>query len=232
MKISRLFQLGFLSILAILPARALHAQIEFGVKAGINVSEMSADRFAPVNIGGNRQYIRNFPRKGINAGVMLSIPLTKRWSLQPEAVFSEQGATGKPQSQYLVSATQAYQYNWLNFPVLLKYTWKTGFFAETGPQVGLLLNAEIAQTVVGANYISYYNVNNQYKSIDLGWTVGVGYMSPINLGFDLRYTLGLSNITNISAGETAPVQNGDLKNSVVQFGVFFLFGKLRQQVEP
>jgi hypothetical protein len=232
MKISRLFQSGFLSVFSILLATALHAQIEFGIKTGLNVSEMAAERFAPVNVGGTPQYIRNFPRKGINAGVMLSIPLTKRWSLQPEAVFSEQGATGKPQSQYLVSATEAYQYNWLNFPVLLKYTWPTGLFAETGPQVGLLLNAEIAQTVVGAQYTSWYNVNNQYKSIDLGWAFGIGYLSPINLGFNLRYTLGLSNFNSIAAGENAPVQSGNLKNSVVQVGVFFLFGKPRLQVEP
>ena len=225
-------KLFLISVVANLFALAVSAQIEFGVKGGLNVSEFSADRYQPVNIGGYPQFFRNFPRKGINAGVLLSIPLSKHLSLQPEAVFSEQGATAKPSNQYTVSSTQEYQYNWLNFPILLKYSWNSGLFAETGPQIGLLLNAEIAQTVVGALYTSYYNVNNQYKPIDLGWTVGVGYMSPINLGFDIRYTLGLSNITNISANETAPVQMGGLKNSVVQIGVFYQFGKPRTQMEP
>lgn len=232
MKISRFFHLGVLSAICILSALTLQAQIEFGVKFGINVSELAAERFSPVSIGGNQQFIRNFPRKGINTGIIMSVPITKHWSLQPELVFSEQGATGKPQSEYLVSATQAYQYNWLNLPILLKYTWPTGLFAETGPQAGLLLNAEIAQTVVGAQYTSWYNVNNQYKKIDLGWTFGVGYISPINLGFDLRYTYGLTNIANIQTGETAPVQKGDIKNSVVSFGVFYLFGKPRVSMEP
>ena len=232
MKISRLFPAGILAVICTLFALNLQAQIEIGAKFGINVSELSADRFSPVNIGGNPQYIRNFPRKGINTGLILSVPINKHWSLQPELVFSEQGATGKPQSQYLISATQKYQYNWLNLPILLKYTWQTGFFAETGPQAGLLLNAEIAQTVVGAINTSWYNVNNQYKKIDIGWALGVGYISPINLGFDLRYTLGLTNIANISAGEMAPVQNGNIKNSVVSFGVFYLFGKPRISAEP
>lgn len=234
MKISTLLKLGLLSLIANLFVLAAHAQIELGIKGGLNISEFSAARFQAIDIGGNPQYIRNFPRKGLNAGVLLSIPLMKNWSLQPEAVFSEQGATGKPSSAYLVSATEAYQFNYINFPVLLKYSWKSGLFAETGPQVGLLINAEIAETVVGASATSYYNVNSQYKSIDLGWAFGVGYLSPINLGFDLRYVLGMSNFANGSPNpsENAPVQEGSLKNSAVQIGVFYQFGKPRTQVEP
>ncbi len=235
MKISMLLKLGLLSLMANLFVLGVQAQIELGVKGGLNVSEFSAARFQPIVVGGNSQYIRNFPRKGLNAGLLLSIPLAKKhWSLQPEAVFSEQGATAKPSNSYLVSATEVYQFNYLNFPILLKYSWNSGLFAETGPQVGLLLNAEIAETVVGASSTSYYHVNNQYKSIDLGWAFGVGYLSPINLGFDLRYVLGLSNFANSapSQGENAPVQEGSLKNSVFQIGVFYQFGKPRTQFEP
>jgi Outer membrane protein beta-barrel domain len=234
MKIFTVLKLGLLSLIANLFALAANAQIELGIKSGFNISEFSAARFQPIDIGGNSQYIRNFPRKGIHAGLLLSVPLKKHWSLQPEAVFSEQGATGKPSNLYLVSATEVYQFNYINFPILLKYSWDAGWFAETGPQVGLLLNAEIAETVVGASSTSYYNVNNQYKSTDLGWAFGVGYLSPINLGFDLRYVLGLSNFSNgsPSSTEAAPVQEGSLKNSVVQIGVFYQFGKPRTQVEP
>jgi hypothetical protein len=235
MKISLFSRLVLVSVMVNLFVLTSHAQIEFGLKGGLNVSELLADRYESVSIGGNPQYIRNFPRKTLNAGVVVSIPLSKKLSLQPEAVFSEQGANGKPSSQYLISANEQYQFNFLNFPVLLKYSWPAGFFAETGPQIGYLINAQIAETVVGASATSYYNVKSQYKSVDLGWALGVGYLSPINLGFNVRYTLGLSNFSNIDpngAQQNAPVQNGSLKNSVVQIGLFYLFGKDRTQVEP
>ena len=215
-------------------ALTVNAQIQFGVKGGLNVTELLVSSDSKVYIGGNPQVMKNFPRKTLNAGAFVTIPLTKYLTLQPEAVFSEQGATGKPSVEYLVSATEEYQFNYINIPVLLKYNFPTGFFVETGPQLGLLINAEIAETVVGASATSYYNVKDQYKSIDFAWALGIGYLSPINLGFDVRYNLGLNNYSNVSSNSTptAPVQTGSVKNSVVQIGLFYIFGKPRYQLEP
>lgn len=234
MKISMFKKLCVLSMAGMLFALGVNAQIEFGVKGGLNVSELLASSNQNVYISGNSQVIKNYPRKTLNAGAVVSIPLTKKWSFQPEAVFSEQGATGKPTAEYLVSATEEYQLDYINFPLLLKYSYPSGLYAETGPQIGWLASAQIAETVVGASATSYYNVKNQYKAIDFAWSLGCGYLSPVNLGFDIRYNLGLSNFSNVSASgaQNAPVQNGSVKNSVVQIGIFYLFGKPRTQPEP
>jgi hypothetical protein len=175
--------------------------------------------------------IRNFSRTDFHAGFLVSIPLSKKFSFQPEVVYSQQGATGNPAGGYLVSATEKYKLNYVNVPLLLKYHLPVGFFVETGPQVGLLVSAKIDETVVGGINTNTYHVTNQFKSTDLGWVLGVGYLSPIDLGFDIRYNQGLNSINNASASgmQNAPVQGGSIKNSVFQIGVFYLFGKSKNK---
>lgn len=208
---------------------AANAQIEVGIKGGFNSAEILTSTDQGVNVNGNAMAIRNFPRTDFHAGVLVSIPLVKKFSLQPEVLYSQQGAAGNPTGGYLVSATEKYKFNYVNIPVLLQYKLPYGFYAETGPQVGLLVSANIVENIVGASSTSTYHVKDQYKSTDFSWAFGAGYISPINLGFDIRYNLGLNNINNAtnSGTHTAPVQEGTIRNSVLQIGVFFLFGKLR-----
>jgi hypothetical protein len=208
---------------------AVNAQIEIGIKGGFNSAEILTSTEQGVNVNGNPMAIRNFPRTDFHAGVLVSIPLIKKFSLQPEVLYSEQGAAGNPTGGYVVSATEKYTFNYINVPVLLQYKLPLGFYAETGPQVGLLVSANIVEDIVGATTTNTYHVKSQYKSTDFSWAFGGGYISPINLGLDIRYNLGLNNINNASTTgtHTAPVQAGTIRNSVLQIGVFYLFGKLR-----
>jgi len=205
----------------------LHAQIQVGVRGGLNVSELMTSKEQAVFIGGSPQSVRNFPRNDLNAGLIVSIPLNKKFSFQPEAVFSSQGATAKPSYGYLVSASEKYQLDYVNIPLLLKYNSPLGFFFETGPQIGVLVGAKIGETIVGADHTANFNVKDQFKSTDIGWTLGTGYLSPIDLGLDIRYNFGLTDINNASASgmQNAPTQDGHIRNSVVQIGLFYLFGK-------
>src|SRR5579859_3701625 len=63
---------------------AVNAQIQFGVKAGGNLTELMTSRFLNININGLPVGIRDFPRVDFHAGVLVSVPLFKRFSLQPE----------------------------------------------------------------------------------------------------------------------------------------------------
>jgi len=228
MTLSTFRKSGLLFLTAITFTMVVNAQIEFGIKGGFNIAEILTSTDQSVTVNGNPMAIRNFPRTDFHAGVLVSIPLTKKLSLQPEATYSQQGATGNPSGGYLVSASEKYKFNYINVPVLLKYSLPYGFFAETGPQVGYLVTANIVETIVGGTTTNTYHVKSQYKSTDFGWALGVGYMSPINLGLDIRYNLGLNNINNASTStENVPVQQGSIKNSVVQIGIFYQFGKLR-----
>jgi hypothetical protein len=64
----------------------------------------------------------------------------------------------------------------------------------------------------------FHDKNN--KPYDFSWVFGLGYKMPkMNLGIDARYNLGLTTV-NEPTGD--PAKN---KNSVFQFGIFYLFSK-------
>ena len=169
-------------------ATAAKAQIRFGVKAGANFATITSADGAKTLVG-------------LNGGALVNIPLTDQLSLQPEAIYSGQGA--KADGDFSLHL------NYINVPVLLKYSLPVGVFFETGPQLGLLISAK--EKSGGASE----DVKSFYKSTDVAWAFGAGYLIPdVNLGFDVRYNLGLTKLADGS----------DSKNGVFQLGVFYLFG--------
>ena len=177
-----------------------NAQVRFGVKAGLNLTDFS---YSNVYYG-SYQSKTNF-----NLGVMLSVPLSPVFYLQPEMVYSGQGAIYNDESN---NVTLHYNYDYLNVPVLIKYQSAAGIFIETGPQIGLLLSA--ADTKTNLDQISNSN------TIELAWATGLGYQIPkIHLGVDARYNIGISNVNSTYTN------SGPMHNSVYQFGIFYFFKK-------
>jgi len=176
------------------------AQIQFGVKAGVNLANLTIS-------GDNSGFTFN-SKTDFNAGVLASIPLFSDFHLQPEIMYSGQGASSDFQGSSL-----KLNYGYLNVPVLFKYQHESGLFAETGPQVGFLLSAK---EKVDDQSI---DTKDDTQSVDFSWAFGIGYKIPdINLGIDARYNLGL---TNLAKGTSS--SDGTVKNSVFQFGLFYMF---------
>jgi hypothetical protein len=120
-------------------------------------------------------------------------------------VYSQQGAKGTESG---TDFTQTADY--INIPVLAKYSLPVGVFFETGPQIGFLMSAKVK---AGGQSESD---KDSFKSTDFSWAIGAGYVIPdVNLGVDVRYNLGLSKIA----------EGGTSKNGVFQVGVFYLFGE-------
>ena len=177
-----------------------NSQVQFGVKGGLNLSDFSYS---------NIFYGSYHSKTNVNLGIMLSVPLSPVFYLQPEMVYSGQGANFyDPQN----NVTMPDNYDYMNIPVLIKYQSKVGFFMETGPQIGFLLSANIPK--VNLDQLSYSN------TVEFAWTTGLGYRIPkINLGFEGRYNIGISNV-NIVYSVAGP-----MKNSVYQFDLFYFFKK-------
>jgi hypothetical protein len=170
----------------------VNAQVQFGVKAGANFSTFTSADGAKTRVG-------------FNAGALVKIPLVEALSLQPEVVYSQQGAKGTESG---TDFTQTADY--INIPVLAKYSLPVGVFFETGPQIGFLMSAKVK---AGGQSESD---KDSFKSTDFSWAIGAGYVIPdVNLGVDVRYNLGLSKIA----------EGGTSKNGVFQVGVFYLFGE-------
>ncbi|HEY1872271.1 MAG TPA: porin family protein [Chitinophagaceae bacterium] len=176
------------------------AQVQYGIKAGLNVANLKSSGITYDN-GTSLSSKTDF-----NAGIMAAIPLFSNAYLQPELSFSGQG------QKYTSSvANGTINYDYLNLPVLFKYQHSSGLFAESGPQIGFLLSAKIK--------INGYTIDQtQTQTVDFSWAFGLGYkLQSIPVGIDLRYNLGLTSVNKESGTAT-------IKNSVFQFDVFYLFG--------
>lgn len=176
------------------------AQIRFGVKAGLNLANVSV---SPKQAGESYSMKTSF-----NGGAFASVPLFSNFSLQPELMYSGQGSK-------ITSDGDNFDYNlgYINVPVLFKYNDPSGFFAEIGPQIGFLASAKGK-----ANGITV-DIKDQIKSTDFSGVIGLGYLSSINLGVNARYNLGFSNINKDASTNTT------VKNGVIQIGVFYMFGE-------
>jgi hypothetical protein len=196
------------------------SQVYFGFKGGLTIAEMLASRHQTATISSYSMEMTNYPRTNINAGIFLGVPLSRHLYFQPELLYTNQGSASQPRYNYVVSATETYKFNYLHLPLLIKYCFPSWVYVATGPQFGLLLDAKIDQTIVDKNH-TYY-VTRQYKPTDFGWSLAVGYIGPMDVGIDVRYNLGFTDINNTSAAAAAtiPVQNGRFRNSGLQIDIF------------
>jgi hypothetical protein len=183
------------------------AQIQFGIKGGFNLADIpyAAEAYT------THKYLSAF-----NAGVVAAYPVSTHLLLQSEIVYSVQGTTDIYHAT-LEDETITSTYNYLNLPLLLKYSHHSGLFVETGPQLGIFLNGK---TVYGNS--GQTNANSYIQPIDIGWVFGLGYKIPgINIGLDARYNLGFANIDKYKYPNESP----DF-NRVFQLDLFYFFGKL------
>lgn len=168
--------------------------INIGIKGGLNV----------FNINNNNN--ANYDSKlGVNAGLIGHIHLTRQIALQPEIVYSVQGAKFNT-----AGITTKLNLGYINVPLMLQYMFDNGFRLQAGPQIGFLASAKSK-----TNNLSV-DVKNSFKKVDFALGAGIGYVEPSSgLGIDVRYNLGLSDISESTAVKST--------NRGFQVGLFYLF---------
>lgn len=185
--------------LAVLSFTTTKAQIQFGLKAGANFSTVTG-----ATDGQSASTLIGF-----NGGILVRLHLNSSWAIQPEALYSGQGAkySGNSGSGTVNNA-------YINVPIMLTYSLPLGLSFQAGPQIGILMSAKDNSGGITTD------VKPAYKSTDISVAMGAAFTTPFKLGFDARYNLGLTNIQNAQNSN-----GGSLKNGVFQLGVFYLFGK-------
>jgi hypothetical protein len=192
-----------LSLVAITAATFSFAQVQFGAKAGLNIA----------NVTGSDANAETFPGKSslisFHVGALASIPVSEAFSVQPEVLYSGQGADISGDGQ-----SGSFSLGYINVPILAKYTIANGFAVEAGPQIGFLLSGK---EKVGS---LSQDIKSELNSTDFSVAVGVSYLlTESNIGFDARYNIGLSTVAKEQDGTTPKINNG-----VIQIGAFYLFG--------
>jgi hypothetical protein len=184
-----------LLMLALAVGATLFAQdAKFGFKAGLNVANLH-------NSNGSEWG----SKLGLHAGVLAHIHLNPSWAIQPEVVYSSQGA------KYTVGdGEHELSLNYINIPVQLQYMFSNGFRLQTGPQLGFLAGVKDKHNGTETGIFT----TEDFKTVDFSWSVGLGYLTYSGFGVDGRYNFGISNVNN--AGSNI------LHNNVFQLGVFYL----------
>ncbi len=166
----------------------------FGIKGGLNVYSIYNDNNAATN-----------SKVGFHLGLISHIHLANQFALQPELIFSTQGA------QFTNDGTTTkLNLNYVNVPLLFQYMYDNGFRLQAGPQLGFLVNAKSETNATSTD------VKNNYKGFELAFGIGASYIHPpTGFGVDARYNFGLNNIND--SGSVNSYNRG------LQVGVFYLF---------
>lgn len=202
-------KLGFLAIIAIMSFSTVNGQeVRMGIKGGVNFA----------NIGGdNTDGLDGLT--GFHLGGLVEIPVTERFAVQPEVLYSAQGAKREITRSFgdvSFKATGKTKLDYINIPILAKYYLVDGLAVEAGPQVGFLVSAnskseldlngidpDIANSIEQEFESGDIDISDQTQGIDFGLALGASYRLNMGVFFGARYTLGLSNIHKDS---------GDFKN--------------------
>ncbi len=146
------------------------AQVNIGVKAGLNRYALTGD---------DKSY-----KNGLHFGALAQIPVKGLLVMQPELLFSAEGngfeENGIKSEQHL---------SYVNIPIMLRVKTKGGFYAEAGPQLGFLLSAKYKETGSPSEDIKKF-----FKSSNFSFGAGMGYQFKIGLGIGARYNFGLANL--------------------------------------
>jgi len=170
---------------------AFSQDLQLGFKAGVNISNYT---------GGD---LENSAIVGFHGGIIGGVMLGDHFSIQPEILFSAQGANIKGIS----GNEEKFKVSYINLPILAKYRFTGGFYVEAGPQFGFKLDESIPDNTI----------ENFAEDLDVSIAAGIGYHSPMGLGIGGRYNAGISKVGNFDASTANP----DFKNSTLQFFVFY-----------
>lgn len=177
-----------------------------GVRAGMNFSKFTnseTDFKSDFYIGG-----------------LLAIKFSKIYTLQPELIYSRQGASAErifdPTNFVNQTSTVNFSLDYLAVGAISKFTFGKGFQAVVGPSVDFKLN----------DNFSKYDLRNPI-GFDLAFVTGVGYAFN-NLTVEARFKQGLVDIFGDNYNTNVDQNNNGnydeiILNQLFQIGVSYTF---------
>ncbi|MDR2039375.1 MAG: PorT family protein [Bacteroidales bacterium] len=167
----------------------------FGVKFGLNLASEMVDEGSTDT------------RAGIHIGGFVAFRLGNIVDLQPEILYSMQGAKSTSGGTEMID-----KFDYINVPLIVKIfvTRNRTFSIDLGPQFGYMVNAKLKSGNTTLNLFDYTDDLNRF---DASIALGVSYLFDFGLDLYFRGNIGLTKIA----------ESMDHKNSVFQLGVGYRF---------
>jgi hypothetical protein len=184
-------------------AASAQDRIKFGVKAGVNLSDI-------IKGDGNNNFDTKV-KTGFNAGVTVEIPLIAGLAFTPEVLYSQKGYK-------LTSSIGEFRQttSFIDVPILASFRLGSSFNIVAGPQVSFLLSTK-NKFINGYGSVEQTNVENdsdRFKKSLVGGVIGFRY--DVNDKFDIhgRYALDFQK-NNENGTSNTP----EFRNQVFSLGV-------------
>ena len=215
-------KLGFaLMGLLMISSTGAFAQTSFGVKAGVNFSNMT------VKYGGDKQDDNKF-KPGFTIGAFADIAFSDMIGLETGLNIETKGYKIKNDGEdFGVKYKSRMSTNliYATIPVDVKLTFGN-IYVLAGPYLGIAATGKTKSKFESNGHEDKHNESLKFgndkddsdlKRMDLGLGLGVGYEINENLGVRLGYDLGMSNL--IIEGD----KDNSAKNGVVSVAATFKF---------
>ncbi|SFU34229.1 Outer membrane protein beta-barrel domain-containing protein [Pustulibacterium marinum] len=179
-------------------AQSEDSGVEFGIKAGANISSTVGSKFRD----------SQKDRVAFNAGIVSEFHLSEKFSLQPELMYSGQG------SQVVRTDAQDVELklDYIQLPVLAKFYFVKDFSSiELGPQVGYKIKEDLSVDGIASD--------DRVRDLDLSLALGFTYEFKNGIFISARYNHGMIDILD----ETYLLGAVYKKNTVIQVDLGFMF---------
>jgi len=179
----------FLLVVLFFTVSTIQAQdkfLKFGIKAGVNFS----------NVKGDVENIDFKTKSGYHFGGLVEMRVFKNLSIQPELLYSVQGA----KVDTALDGVEDLDFKYVTIPVMAKFYLNENLSLEAGPQFAFLADDNAGDTF-------------KTKSFDLSLAGGLSYDITRNIFLQARYIAGLSEVSD----------NADIKNTNIQLSLGLKF---------
>ena len=172
------------ALLFVLSFNAQAQLLQIGAKVGLNYANFTGTE------------IQTDAITSYHAGLVAEIKLMDKFAIQPELLYTTQGATYKTAIGDFEN-----ELGYIAIPVLAKIYLSKAFSLEFGPQASFLLSEK-----------NDFDVNDS-NTFEFAVDAGLSYKITNSIFLQGRYVLGLTEVSS----------NADAKNSVFQLSAGFMF---------
>jgi hypothetical protein len=183
------------AIVFILHPAALFGQTEFGIKGGLNISDIVMTNYINPDVEADLAL-----KLGLHAGIFVNGMVNETIGMGAELLYSDKGVKGFSNIHL----------HYVTLPMLIQYQLGENIFAELGPEPGYLFSAKSEHGDVSSTY------NNKFDlALDGGFR-----LNTLKLTFGIRYCVGVFSvrepIETIGASGNEKIK---YQNRVLQFSV-------------
>jgi len=214
---------------------------KFGLKVGLNMANLNitpSDGVAPT---------KNSTQMGLEAGICVHIPLSDKWYINPEVLYSQKGTSFNYNFTHDYDVNQRAEYATSN-QVLLSYVELNPSFSfkasdkialNFGPSISYLISQaesstkELTDGVEGTDSNVLLDGFYESNALDVGLNVGLSYFLTESLLLDTRVYTGFMEagtinqpypeVLDISGNQVVPDAEYVVKNRAVVISLGYLF---------